>query len=143
VVPFLGPLKLLKAAKLAKVAKVVEAAKGAERVGSAVVKYRPWPAADGFLGASKVTVLKPGTLIDRYGSDAGRFASPQGTLFGARGLPSARAGDPYSVFEVQRRTVVKSGTAGPWLDSGGGGIQHILPASVEDLLGSGYLGRVG
>jgi len=26
--------------------------------------------------ASKVTVLKPGTLIDRYGSDGGRFVRP-------------------------------------------------------------------
>lgn len=108
-----------------------------------LVPYRAWPEGEGFLGGSKVTVLKPGTLIDRYGSDGGRFVSPEGTPFGQRGLPSTRAADPYSVFEVQKRTVVRGGTVVPWADSGGGGVQYKLPASVQDLLDAGYLSRIG
>lgn len=62
-------------------------------------------------------------IIDRYGTDG--------------------SGDPYSVFEVQKRTVVRGGTVAPWADSGGGGVQYKLPASVQDLLDAGYLSRVG
>lgn len=115
----------------------------AAKTGTDLVPYRAWPEAEGFLGGSKVTVLKPRTLIDRYGSDGGRFVSPEGTPFGQRGLPSTRPGGPYSVFEVQKRTVVRGETVAPWADSGGGGVQCKLPASVQDLLDAGYLSRVG
>lgn len=43
----------------------------------------------GFLGGwSKAETLQPGTLIDRYGGETGRFFSPAGTPLDARALPA-------------------------------------------------------
>jgi RHS repeat-associated protein len=112
--------------------------------GKALEKWKEWPDHDGFLaGYSEPAVLNPGTLIDRYGSDYGKYASPQGMPFAVRGLPAARANDPYSVFVVQRPLEVRQGLAAPWAESPGYGVQYLLPSSVQELLGSGHLGRVG
>ncbi|MGH3471945.1 MAG: glycohydrolase toxin TNT-related protein [Nocardioidaceae bacterium] len=37
--------------------------------------------------------------------------------FKNRGLPSSRAGDPYSSFTVRKPITVRGGLAAPWMDS--------------------------
>lgn len=114
---------------------------GAAKSETSLVRYKEWPDNDGFFaGFEKDTVLQPGTRIDRYGSNRGSFVSPEGTPFKNRGLPSSRAGDPYSSFTVKKPITVRGGIAAPWMDSPGGGVQYLLPRSVQDLLGGGFLG---
>jgi hypothetical protein len=43
-----------------------------------------WPAQDGFAAPPTLVVLPPGMIIDRFGSDYGRFFSPKGASYGAR-----------------------------------------------------------
>ena len=112
----------------------------AAKTETSLVKYDEWPANDGFFaGFEKDSVLQPGTRIDRYGSNRGSFASPEGTPFKNRGLPSSRAGDPYSSFTVQKPITVRGGIAAPWMDSPGGGVQYMLPRSIQDLMDGGFL----
>ncbi|WP_369344762.1 TNT domain-containing protein [Demequina maris] len=85
-------------------------------------------------------MLQPGTRLDRYGSNRGSFVSPAGTPFENRGLLSSRASDPYSLFTVQKPITVRGGIAAPWMDSPGGGVQYLLPRSVQELLEGGFLG---
>ena len=113
----------------------------AAKTETSLVRYKEWPDNDGFFaGFEKDTVLQPGTRIDRYGSNRGSFVSPEGTPFRNRGLPSSRAGDPYSSFTVKKPITVRGGIAAPWTDSPGGGVQYLLPRSVQDLLNEGFLG---
>jgi RHS repeat-associated protein len=98
-----------------------------------------WPPNDGFHGNPAVTVLQPGTLVDRFGYDGGRFVSPNGSSITGRALAPGTTAKPYTVFEVTNRLVVRSGPAEPWFGEDGMGTQYYLPASVSDLIDSGYL----
>jgi hypothetical protein len=108
-----------------------------------------WPPNNGFHGQlgphgnPGVTVLKPGTLVDRFGIDGGRFVAPNGTPIGQRSLAPGTTDKPYSVFEVTNRLVVQQGPAEPWFGQPGMGTQYHLPSSVEDLIDTGFLRRVG
>jgi hypothetical protein len=102
-----------------------------------------WPSNNGFAGQPQPTVLRPGTQVDRFGFDGGRFVAPNGTPIGQRSLAPGTTDKPYRVFEVTNRLVVQRGPAVPWFGQPGGGIQYYLPASVEDLVSAGYLRRIG
>jgi len=101
-----------------------------------------WPLNRGFAGTSRSTTLQPGTRIDRYGSEAGAFASPAGTPFGARSLPSEAAAAPLRGYEVVKPLPVQSGRAAPWFGQPGGGIQYELGQSVKSLVDQGFLRRM-
>jgi len=50
---------------------------------------------------------------------------------------------PLSSYEVPKTIEqVASGPAAPWFGEPGGGIQHDLPRSINDLLEGGYIGVV-
>lgn len=114
--------------------------------GTSIVKYDPYPPAatspGGFVGKPVSDTLQPGSVISRYGSEGGRYTSPAGTPFSARGLPPGQKSLGESVYQVTRPIDVDAGIAA-WWQGGGGGIQYRLPASVRELLESGALKRVG
>ena len=69
---------------------------------------------DGFLlGYSEKTTLQPGTRIDRFGAETGRFSAPEGTAFGSRGLPPAASEGQYAVYEVLKPLDVSAGLTAP------------------------------
>ncbi len=103
--------------------------------------YR-WPPDDGFDAPADYLVLPAGVLLDRFGSDHGRFFSPKGATFGARALPTVCADLVYSVFRVQTPLPVKIGSAAPWFDEPGGATQVQTDASAAQLLADGVLRRV-
>ncbi|WZY01315.1 TNT domain-containing protein [Bacillus sp. FSL W7-1360] len=72
------------------------------------------------------TILKPGTLVDRYGSPEGMFLYPQDTPIEQRSLPPHSLEAPYFCYEVLRPFEVVSGTIEPWFDQPGGGTQHVM-----------------
>ena len=87
-------------------------------------------------------MLQVGTRIDRYGYDSGTFTSPEGTPYEMRALAPGTDSKPYSVVEVVKPLEVKAGEIAPWFDEPGGGIQYLLPESIEDLLEAGIIRRV-
>ena len=101
-----------------------------------------WPKNDGFASSPIDEVLQPGTRIDRYGSDFGSFTSPEGIPYEMRAVAPGTDLKPYSVFEVVEPINVKAGEIAPWFDEPGGGIQYLLPDTVDELLDVGILRRI-
>ena len=98
---------------------------------------------DGFLnGKFDEVTLNPGERFDRYGSDYGSFASPEGTPYSQRALAPGTDLKPYSVFEVIKPIKVKFGEIAPWFDEIGGGIQYVLPDIIDELLNAEIIRRV-
>jgi RHS repeat-associated protein len=102
-------------------------------------KIQKYPTNSGFEGKIETTVLKKGELIDRYGSEKGKYASPAGTPFSERSLHSSSANDSYNTYQVIKPFNVQSGKVAPWFFQKGGGIQYKLPNSVNWYLKNGYL----
>ena len=101
-----------------------------------------WPENDGFGSVPIDEVLQPGMRIDRYGSDFGSFTSPEGIPYKMRSVAPGTDLKPYSVFEVVEPINVKAGQIAPWFDEPGGGIQYLLPDTVDELLDLGILRRI-
>lgn len=101
-----------------------------------------WPPRDGFDGPVTYLVLPEGVLLDRFGSDYGRFFSPKGASFDARALPTVCPDLTYSVFRVTAPLPVRIGAAAPWFDESGGATQVQTDASAAQLLADGTLRRV-
>ena len=101
-----------------------------------------WPENNGFAHTPIDEVLQPGTRIDRYGSDFGSFVSPEGTPYEMRAVAPGTDQRPYSIFEVVEPINIKSGSIAPWFSEPGGGIQYLLPDTVDELLDAGILRRI-
>ncbi|OCL07593.1 hypothetical protein AOQ84DRAFT_294799, partial [Glonium stellatum] len=96
--------------------------------------------------------LQPGTMVDRFGAEYGRYMSPAGAPYAQRALPpsnlNAAPGDAYPynyrVYEVLRPFVVLAGPIAPWFKQMGMGVQYKLDdsTSVAKLVAQGYLGRI-
>jgi len=93
-----------------------------------------WPPHDGFTQAPVLIVLPPGLLIDRFGSDYGRFFSPKGASFAARALPYVCPSLVYRVYKLDQPLIAWSGTAAPWFDQPGGATQLETDATAAQLL---------
>lgn len=99
---------------------------------------------DGFLaGWSKAEVLKPGTVIDRYGLETGRFLSPAGTALEARALPVGAELKGLRTYEVLKPLPVRAGVAAPAFGQPGLGIQYMTGMPVADLIKQGFVKAVG
>ena len=93
----------------------------------------------GFLGGFRTSeTLRPGMVIDRFGSRRGTFASPAGTPFSKRGLPPEAALRHKDTLRVLKPLDVEAGIAAPAF-GGGLGIQFKLPATVQELIDAGVL----
>lgn len=102
-----------------------------------------YPPNNGFAGTPVPKTLQPGELFDRYGFDSGKYVSPVGTLGYMRSLPPGTTNAPYSSFRVAKPLDIQGGTVSPWFRQLGGGAQYRLPHSVQRLLQSGHIERVG
>jgi hypothetical protein len=102
-----------------------------------------WPPNDGFLGKPERVTLQPGTLIDRYGYESGRFVSPQGVPIQMRSLAPGTENKPYNIYEVIKPIEGLRGTTNPWFDQVGGGIQYKLDMTIQELLAGGFIRRTG
>jgi len=93
---------------------------------------------DGFLGNFRATAtLKPGTVIDRYGAETGRFFSPAGTPLEARALPAGSGS--LNSYEVLKPFEVQGGIAAPAFGQPGLGIQYMPPQTAADLIEGGFI----
>ena len=102
-----------------------------------------YPPKLGFSGEPEWITLKPGTLIDRFGSNAGRFLSPLGTPDWARALPPGTTELPRQTFAILEPITVLAGKAAPWFGQAGGGVQYYLGLpNVQSLINAGRLVQV-
>jgi hypothetical protein len=58
--------------------------------------------------------------------------------FELRGLLESSRSKPYSVYEVTRMLEVLEGEAAPF-GTGGGGIQYLMPSTIQKFIDCGYL----
>ena len=93
-----------------------------------------WPPNNGCVTEPVTEVLATGTLLDRFGDDAGTFFSPKGTPFGTRSLPYVCTRLEYRVFRVERPLAVQSCRAAPWFGEVGGGITNKTEKSAAALV---------
>jgi RHS repeat-associated protein len=118
---------------------VIDAGRRAERIGSGTAVTRYYPPNRGFAEGPFPATLRPGAVVDRYGSPNGSFVSPAGTPPGMRSLPHGAQSRPLNRYEVTRPIDVDAGTSAPWFGQTGGGLQFDLGSSVGDLVRSGAL----
>ncbi|EMG7854069.1 glycohydrolase toxin TNT-related protein [Enterobacter hormaechei] len=106
--------------------------------GTDLVTY--WPPNDGAYGETKITLLKPGTQIDRYGYPGGTYTSPVGTPYPMRALPPGTDAKPYTIYEVMKPIPnVQESKIAPWFGEMGMGTQYKLQQSVQSYIDSGHL----
>jgi len=94
-----------------------------------------YPPTGGFSGELTQITLNPGTRIDRYGLEQGRYLSPEGTPFAQRSLPETTNLTQYRVYEVVKPLEVQSGEIAPWFGYLGGGTQYFTGGKrIVDLI---------
>jgi hypothetical protein len=93
-----------------------------------------WPPDDGFTGTPTPVVLPPGMLIDRFGSDYGRFFSPKGAAYAARALPYSCEKLVYVTYRVVQPLLAWTGRAAGWFDAPGGATQFETDATAALLI---------
>ncbi|MCW1980878.1 filamentous hemagglutinin [Xanthomonas arboricola] len=108
--------------------------------------------ADGFDAAPKVIELGPGETFDRFGgrfdengnfTDRGNFVAPPDVPFDQRALPSSSMESPRKKYVVIKPIPkVESGNASPWFGKPGGGVQHKLPMSIDELKSNGFIKEI-
>ena len=113
-------------------------ADGATQAGTALEPRWAQAPNNGFLGGWSTTeTLQPGTLIDRYGAETGRFFSPAGTSLEARALPPGSG--PLNAYEVLKAVEVQGGIAAPAFGQPGIGIRYMAPQTVAELIDDGFI----
>jgi len=101
-----------------------------------------WPPRDGFTSLIQLTTLQPGTLLDRFGPDSGRFLSPQGESYASRALPWVCTSLRYHVYKVDRPLTAEIGTAAAYFGEPGGAIQIKLSRPVARFLAERVLSEI-
>ena len=79
-------------------------------------------------------ILSPGMLLDRFGSDGGRFFSPKDASYDGRALPYDCHLQPYKTYRVKAPLFVWAGRAAPWFDERGGATQFETDATAAQLV---------
>ncbi|KAH7326459.1 hypothetical protein B0I35DRAFT_422775 [Stachybotrys elegans] len=102
-------------------------------------------------GINGTTVLEPGTLVDRFGGEGGRFVSAADAPFSQRALPpsnlNTNASTPnfpydYHIYRVVKPLTVVGGPIRPWFGQPGLGTQFFTGSTnINDLLTQGFLQR--
>ncbi|KAG0057053.1 hypothetical protein BGZ83_001901 [Gryganskiella cystojenkinii] len=97
--------------------------------------------------------LLPGALLDRFGSEYGKFLSPAEAPYPQRALPPSNLDTPqgpdqnkypynYHVYKVVKNLIVLSGPIAPWFGQAGQGVQYNTQDNILTLIANGFLERV-
>jgi hypothetical protein len=98
-----------------------------------------WPPADGCANAPVAEKLPVGAMIDRFGSDNGRFFSPKGASFAARATPYVCKEMDYTVYQVLKSTPVDACKAASWFDEAGGAPQMKSGVPASQLVSDKFI----
>ena len=99
-----------------------------------------YPPNNGAVGKEEKTLLPKGTVISRYGGNAGKYASPEGTAMEARALSKqTREQNDLHTFVLEKDVECLQSEVAPWLGQEGRGVQYRLQSSIESMLKRGEL----
>lgn len=99
-----------------------------------------YPPNNGAIGKEEKTLLPKGTVISRYGSNRGKYTSPDGTSLGERSLDKkTRYDNELHRFKLTEEFECIEGVVAPWFDQVGRGIQYKFSKSIEQLIKEGVL----
>ena len=99
-----------------------------------------YPPNNGAVGKEEKTVLPKGTVVSRYGSNRGKYTSPDGTSLGERSLDKkTRYDNELHRFKLTEEFECIEGVVAPWFDQVGRGIQYKFSKSIEQLIKEGVL----
>ena len=99
-----------------------------------------YPPNNGAIGKEEKTVLPKGTVVSRYGSNRGKYTSPDGTSLGERSLDKkTRYDNELHRFKLTDEFECIEGVVAPWFDQVGRGIQYKFSKSIEQLIKEGVL----
>lgn len=99
-----------------------------------------YPPNNGAIGKEEKTVLPKGTVVSRYGSNRGKYTSPDGTSLGERSLDKkTRYDNELHRFKLTEEFECIEGVVAPWFDQVGRGIQYKFSKSIEQLIKEGVL----
>ena len=103
----------------------------------------PWPDSAGFASSTRQTV-SPGTILDRYGSETGRFLGTPGATISQRGMAQGSEAMPYTQYRVLKPLEARVGPAAPVpaFGASGGSTQYLPDRTIEQLVQDGFLERV-
>jgi len=103
-----------------------------------------WPANNGAVeGTNELIVLEEGSEIDRFGAETGFFLAAINTPYEQRSCAPGSDQKEYHQYRVVKPIEgVEKGITSPWFDEPGGGLQYMMPESVETLIQEGYLERI-
>lgn len=87
----------------------------------------------------RLTLLTPGTEVDRFGDQLGNTVYAARTRYPHRSLPPDYVEREYRVYRVRDPLRALTGTAIPWFGQPGGGTAYLLPRPIADLLREGAL----
>jgi uncharacterized caspase-like protein len=87
----------------------------------------------------RMTELRAGTELDRFGSGDGNLTYAAGTPFSHRSLVPEWVNLPFHTYRVARPMQVLTGLAIPWFEQAGGGTAYLLPEAIDTLLADGRL----
>jgi hypothetical protein len=114
------------------------------------VDYRPaspsqqkpinYPKNNGFANTPDDGIIEPGSVIDRFGSERGRYFAPADTPIEMRSLAPTTNTNIYNRYEVLKPLPAKVGITKPHFNQPGGGIQIMTPnQTAQDLMRAGYI----
>jgi hypothetical protein len=90
--------------------------------------------------------LRPGQLVDLFGSGFGRFLAPAGTPYAERALPPSNLDTfdnafpfGYHLYEVVQPITVEAGPIRPWFGQPGLGLQYNTSEPISQLVANGSL----
>lgn len=99
-----------------------------------------YPPNNGAIGKEEKTTLPKGTVVSRYGSNRGKYTSPDGTSLGERSLDKkTRYDNELHRFKLTEEFECIEGVVAPWFDQVGRGIQYKFSKSIEQLIKEGVL----
>ena len=103
-----------------------------------------WPPNNGFSGPTESITLQQGTVIQRIGGTDGFFSSAYYTDPMSLSLPyhqMSNMANPTMYIVNQPFTVI-AGQVAPWFGQYGGGIQYLLPQTIQKLIELGFLSKL-
>lgn len=101
-----------------------------------------WPEGDGFDGESTETILTENTIVARYGSEHGRYATDVGTPPTELSLPYDTDTQEYHEYRVCSDVTCRSGKASSAFDVEGGGKQYAFGKSFAEMVSDGTMERI-
>ncbi len=92
--------------------------------------------------SQKSMVLDQGSLIQRFGDTPGSYVSNIGSYYDSS-LPYNRIGQIPNFYILNEPINVIGGPADPWFGQPSGGMQYLLPQTIQELLEAGIISVFG